>query len=60
MPPEAGKKYEEDAKKKGDDVRLIVIESASHFEVIVPGSVAWPKVVESTLSMLNATKAASK
>jgi hypothetical protein len=60
VPPETGKKYEEDAKKKGDDVRLIVIGSASHFEVIAPGSVAWPKVVESTLSMLNATKAASK
>jgi len=34
VPPETGKKYEEEAKKKGDDVRLIVIESASHFEVI--------------------------
>ena len=60
VPPESGKKYEEDAKKKGDDVRLIVIENASHFEVIAPGSVAWPKVEESALSLLKATKAASK
>ena len=60
VPPETGKKYEEDAKKKGDDVRLIVIENASHFDVIAPGSAAWPKVEESALSMLKATKTASK
>ena len=60
VPPESGKKYEEDARKKGDDVRLIVIEKASHFEVIAPGSVAWPKVEESALSLLKVAKGASK
>ena len=60
MPTESGKKYEEDAKKKGDDVRLIVIENASHFEVIAPGSAAWPKVEESAPSLLKVAKGASK
>ena len=60
VPPETGKKYEEDAKKKGDDVRLIVIENAAHFEVIAPGSIAWPKVEEMALSLLKVAKEASK
>ena len=58
VPPELGKKYEE--KAKGDDVRFIAVENAAHFEVIAPGSIAWPKVEEAVLSMLKLRKETSK
>jgi acetyl esterase/lipase len=58
VPPELGKKYEE--KAKGDDVRFIAVESAAHFEVIAPGSIAWPKVEAAVLSMLKLRKETSR
>ena len=58
VPPELGKKYEE--KAKGDDVRFIAVENAAHFEVIAPGSIAWPKVEEAVLSMLKLRKETSR
>ena len=60
VPPRFGKEYEEAAKKKGDDVRSIVIENAGHFEVIAPGSIAWPTVEENVLAMLKIKKAPAK
>lgn len=55
-----GKKYEEEAKKKGDDVSFLAVENASHFEVIAPGSVAWPIVEEAVLSILKLKRGTSK
>ena len=60
VPPWLGQKYEEEAKKAGDDVTFVVVENASHFEVIAPGSVAWPKIEEAVLSMLKSKKGTSK
>jgi acetyl esterase/lipase len=56
VPPEMVEKYGEDARNKGDDVALTVIENASHFELIAPGSIAWPKVEEAILLMLKPRK----
>ena len=60
VPPWLGQKYEEEAKKTGDDVTFVAVKNASHFEVIAPGSVAWPKVEEAVLSMLRLKKETSK
>ena len=60
VPPWLGQKYEEEAKKAGDDVTFVVVENAPHFEVIAPGSVAWPKIEEAVLSMLKSKKGTSK
>jgi acetyl esterase/lipase len=56
VPLEFVKKYGEDARNKGDEVALTVVENASHFELIAPGSVAWPKVEEAILLMLRLRK----
>ena len=55
-----GQKYEEAAKKVGDDVSFTAVENASHFEVIAPGSVAWPKVEEAVLSILKLNRGTLK
>ena len=60
VPARWGQKYEEEAKKVGDDVSFIAVENASHFDVIAPGSVAWPKVEEAVLSMLKLKRGTSK
>ncbi|HXG23612.1 MAG TPA: alpha/beta hydrolase [Chthonomonadales bacterium] len=60
VPPQWGQKYEEEAKKARDDVSFVAVENASHFEVIAPGSVAWPKVEEAVLSMLRLKRRTSK
>lgn len=44
--------YEAAAVKNGDDVRLIDLEEAGHFELIAPRSSAWPAVEEAVLSLL--------
>ena len=56
VPPDIVRKYGEDARNKGDDVALTVVENASHFELIAPGSIAWPKVKEAMLLMLKPGK----
>jgi pimeloyl-ACP methyl ester carboxylesterase len=38
------KDYAEAAKKKGDDVKLVVIEKAGHFELVDPQSSAWLQI----------------
>lgn len=52
VPSEFGEQYTQEAKERGDEVTFIVIENASHFEVIAPSSVAWPKVEAAVLSLL--------
>ena len=56
VPPEVVKKYGEDARNKGDDIELTIVENASHFELIAPGSIAWRKVEEAVLLMLKPGK----
>jgi len=60
VPPWLGQKYAEEAKKVGDDVSFVVVDNASHFEVIAPGSVAWPQVEQAVLSMMKLPKGTSK
>jgi acetyl esterase/lipase len=60
VPPRLGQDYEAEAKKAGDDVTFFAIENAAHFEVIAPGSLAWPKVEEAVLSMLKLKSGTSK
>lgn len=52
VPPALGKEYEEAARRKGDKVRMIVVENAAHFEVIAPGTPAWKIVEEAVLATL--------
>jgi acetyl esterase/lipase len=60
VPPRLGQDYEAEAKEAGDDVTFFAIENAAHFEVIAPGSVAWPKVEQAVLSMLKLKSRTSK
>ena len=49
--PHLAQRYEENARRHGDDVTAITVEAAAHFEVIAPGSVAWPTVKRAVMSM---------
>jgi acetyl esterase/lipase len=60
IPPRLGQDYEAEAKKAGDDVTFFAVENAAHFEVIAPGSLAWPKVEEAVLSMLKLNRETSQ
>ena len=59
VPPELARSYEEKAKRAGDNVTSKEIENAGHFEVIAPGSVAWPAVEHAVFSLLGTTKASA-
>jgi acetyl esterase/lipase len=52
IPMAMATEYVEAAKKKGDDVTLIAIEKAGHFEVVDPKSFAWARIQEEIQSML--------
>jgi acetyl esterase/lipase len=52
VPAALGRTYEETARAHGDDVTALVVPDAAHFEVIAPGSTAWPVVRNAVLSML--------
>ena len=41
------------AKRAGDVATLVTLPGAGHFDVIVPGSSAWPSVVEAVASLLD-------
>jgi acetyl esterase/lipase len=51
VPVELGREYEAAARKTGGDVELSVVEGAGHFELIAPGSSAWPAVRAALLSL---------
>jgi acetyl esterase/lipase len=57
IPPSLGDEYAALARKAGDDVQMKVIEGAGHFEVIAPGTQAWP-VVEAAVSSLTSSASA--
>lgn len=52
VPQSMAKDYVEAAKRKGEEVKLVVIEGAGHFEVVDPKSSAWPRVKEEILVLL--------
>lgn len=56
IPMEMTKEYEAAAKQKGDDVKLITLEGAGHFEVIAPQSSVWPTVEATVFSLLGGEK----
>lgn len=51
VPVELGREYEAAARRVGGDVELAVVEGAGHFELIAPGSSAWPAVRAALLSL---------
>jgi acetyl esterase/lipase len=46
VPPELSTLYADAARRAGDTVVVDVVEGAGHFELVRPGSVAWPVIVE--------------
>jgi acetyl esterase/lipase len=52
VPLRLDRAYEAAARERGDDVRLMVVEEAGHFEMIVPGSSAWPAVEGAVRSLV--------
>ncbi len=52
VPVEVSRRYHAAAKEKGDEVRLVELPGAGHFEVIDPKSGEWPKVVEAVSSLV--------
>jgi acetyl esterase/lipase len=54
IPPAFGDEYVSLAKKAGDKVDATVIEGAGHFEIIAPGTQAWPTVEKAVLSLIEA------
>lgn len=53
VPPEQSSEYEVAARRRGDDVRLVTVREAGHFDLIAPQSSAWPAVREAINSLLN-------
>jgi acetyl esterase/lipase len=53
VPPALGADYEKAARAEGDDVHFTAVPKAGHFEVIAPGSTAWPHVERALWSLLN-------
>lgn len=52
VPPEQSRDYEVAARRRGDDVRLVTVSGAGHFDLIAPQSSAWPAVREAIRSLL--------
>ena len=51
IPPAFGDEYAALAKQAGDKAEMMVIEGAGHFEIIAPGTQAWPTVEKAVLSL---------
>ena len=56
VPPEQSRAYEVAAKRRRDDVNLVIINEAGHFDLISPESSAWPAVREALRSVLHSDK----
>lgn len=52
VPLSMAKDYTEAAKQKSEEVKLVVIEKAGHFELVDPQSAAWQKVKDEVLELL--------
>jgi len=51
VPPEYAQEYLEADRAAGDSVESIIVDGAAHFEVIAPGSTAWPAVKRAVLTL---------
>ncbi len=54
VPPALGEEYVALAKQSGDEAKMTTVEGAGHFEVIAPGTAAWPTVEKAVLSLVGA------
>jgi acetyl esterase/lipase len=52
VPVVFGKNYSDLAEKKGDNVKVVVVENAGHHEYVAPQSITWNTVMGSILSLL--------
>ena len=52
VPVDFGRAFEKRSRAEGDDVKLITLEAAGHFELIAPGSGAWPEVLGAVQELL--------
>ena len=57
VPLESVITYYQKAKDSGEDVRLVTIEDAGHFEVVLPQSTAWPEVRKAILDLMDESEA---
>jgi len=53
VPPGLSRDYEKAAKARGDQVRLMILEQAGHFDLISPHSTAWPMIEREVHALLN-------
>jgi len=51
VPLEQSTRYRDAGVRRGDRVRLTVLNSAGHFDLIAPGSTAWPAVEEAVRTL---------
>jgi pimeloyl-ACP methyl ester carboxylesterase len=56
MPRRSREAYVAAGKKAGDDVRLVVVPDAGHFEVIAPTTAAWAIVRDQVLELAGALR----
>ena len=54
--PEHSRTFAETARDSGDDVQLLVLKGAGHFDVIAPNSAGWPTIEAAVLSIVGAVK----
>jgi acetyl esterase/lipase len=52
VPPDFSRMYYEQKKKRGENVHLVEIEKAGHFDMIDPRSAAWGTIEESVVSVM--------
>lgn len=53
VPKEFGLSYQQAARKKRDDVKVITVKYAGHHEYLVPNAVTWPSLLSSIEKLLN-------
>ena len=56
VPPAQVRAYNYESQSAGDDSQMIVLPDAGHWEVVWPGSAAWPVVEENVLALLGAQR----
>ena len=54
--PQHNRTYADMARKSGDDVDLMVLDGAAHFDVIAPNSPVWPTIEAAVRSMFHLVK----
>lgn len=52
VPPAVARRYAAAAAAAGDEVALRVVDGVGHFELVAPGSAAWPTVLEAVMTAL--------